>query len=218
MGLGSLRPRCVPYGTYHARRAICPPVHGVDFLSGACIARYRLGYPSGESPRCRERMGSQMVQPRFDGAVGRLCAHEQVSSVPSLTLIQGWLGWSTQREMLKGRSASTLCMIFRKQWGYLFNNDPQVVAIVASIMPYIALFQVSNSAETVSGEHCLYLQSEPRGGWLTIVRSPMDTPPRRVRFSARSACTPPARLSTSPRTTSSVCPSVSGSPFRLGLT
>ena len=33
-------------------------------------------------------------------------------------------------------------MAFKKNWGYLFNNDPEVVAIVASIMPYIALFQV----------------------------------------------------------------------------
>lgn len=34
-------------------------------------------------------------------------------------------------------------MAFKKNWGYLFNNDPEVVAIVASIMPYIALFQVN---------------------------------------------------------------------------
>jgi MATE family multidrug resistance protein len=38
---------------------------------------------------------------------------------------------------------SVICMAFKKNWGYLFNNDPEVVAIVASIMPYIALFQVS---------------------------------------------------------------------------
>jgi MATE family multidrug resistance protein len=33
-------------------------------------------------------------------------------------------------------------MVAKKNWGYLFNNDPEVVNIVASIMPYIALFQV----------------------------------------------------------------------------
>jgi len=37
---------------------------------------------------------------------------------------------------------SVICLAFKKNWGYLFNNDPEVVAIVASIMPYIALFQV----------------------------------------------------------------------------
>lgn len=37
---------------------------------------------------------------------------------------------------------SLICIIFRKNWGYLFNNDPDVVEIVASIMPYIGLFQV----------------------------------------------------------------------------
>ncbi len=38
---------------------------------------------------------------------------------------------------------SAILLIFRKNWGYLFNNDPEVVQIVATIMPYIALFQVS---------------------------------------------------------------------------
>jgi len=39
---------------------------------------------------------------------------------------------------------SSICMVFRKNWGYLFNSDPEVVAIVASIMPFIALFQTTD--------------------------------------------------------------------------
>ncbi|OJA16522.1 hypothetical protein AZE42_00654 [Rhizopogon vesiculosus] len=40
---------------------------------------------------------------------------------------------------------SVLLLIFRKSWGYLFNNDVEVVALVASILPLVALFQVFDS-------------------------------------------------------------------------
>ncbi|WVQ80696.1 hypothetical protein IAT38_002801 [Cryptococcus sp. DSM 104549] len=46
---------------------------------------------------------------------------------------------------------SSICIIFRKNWGYLFNNDPEVVELVASIMPYIALFQIADGAAATSG-------------------------------------------------------------------
>ncbi|KAF8079300.1 mate-domain-containing protein, partial [Lyophyllum atratum] len=43
---------------------------------------------------------------------------------------------------------STVFMIFRKSWAKIFNNDPEVVNVVASVIPLIALFQVvdGNSA------------------------------------------------------------------------
>ena len=37
---------------------------------------------------------------------------------------------------------STLFIVFRNKWAYLFNNDPEVVSLVASILPLAALFQV----------------------------------------------------------------------------
>ncbi|KAG2062769.1 MATE efflux family protein [Suillus decipiens] len=37
---------------------------------------------------------------------------------------------------------SALLLTFRKSWGYLFNNDIEVVTLVASILPLLALFQV----------------------------------------------------------------------------
>jgi hypothetical protein len=40
-------------------------------------------------------------------------------------------------------TCSVICLVFRKNWGYLFNSDPEVVAVVARVLPYIALFQVS---------------------------------------------------------------------------
>ncbi|RXK35738.1 MATE family multidrug resistance protein [Tremella mesenterica] len=46
---------------------------------------------------------------------------------------------------------STICMAFRKNWGYLFNSDPLVVDLVARIMPYIALFQVADGMAATSG-------------------------------------------------------------------
>ncbi|OXG27238.1 MATE family multidrug resistance protein [Cryptococcus neoformans Ze90-1] len=46
---------------------------------------------------------------------------------------------------------SLICIIFRINWGYLFNNDPEVVALVASVMPYIALFQIADGIAATSG-------------------------------------------------------------------
>ncbi|ODO05207.1 MATE family multidrug resistance protein [Cryptococcus wingfieldii CBS 7118] len=46
---------------------------------------------------------------------------------------------------------SSLCIIFRKNWGYMFNNDPEVVELVASIMPYIALFQIADGVAATAG-------------------------------------------------------------------
>lgn len=33
-------------------------------------------------------------------------------------------------------------MAFRKKWAYLFNNDKNVVVLVAQILPLVAAFQV----------------------------------------------------------------------------
>jgi len=33
--------------------------------------------------------------------------------------------------------------VARKRWGYLFNDDPEVVKLVAEVMPYCAIFQVT---------------------------------------------------------------------------
>jgi MATE family multidrug resistance protein len=32
--------------------------------------------------------------------------------------------------------------VARKRWGYIFNDDPEVVKLVAEVMPYCAIFQV----------------------------------------------------------------------------
>ena len=47
--------------------------------------------------------------------------------------------------------SSAICIIFRKNWGYLFNNDPEVVALVATVMPYIALFQITDGVTASTG-------------------------------------------------------------------
>ncbi|KIM55762.1 hypothetical protein SCLCIDRAFT_30109 [Scleroderma citrinum Foug A] len=47
---------------------------------------------------------------------------------------------------------STLFLVFRNKWAYLFNNDPEVVLLVASILPLAALFQVfDGTSGVVSG-------------------------------------------------------------------
>ena len=44
---------------------------------------------------------------------------------------------------------STLFIVFRNKWAYLFNNDPEVVSLVASILPLAALFQVFDGTSGV---------------------------------------------------------------------
>ncbi|KAI5118900.1 hypothetical protein M0805_002816 [Coniferiporia weirii] len=39
---------------------------------------------------------------------------------------------------------STMFFTFRKSWGYLFNDDPEVVSLVATILPLVALFQIGD--------------------------------------------------------------------------
>ncbi|KZT10436.1 MATE efflux family protein [Laetiporus sulphureus 93-53] len=46
---------------------------------------------------------------------------------------------------------STMFMVFRKSWAHLFNDDPEVVVLVASILPLVALFQVFDGLGGVTG-------------------------------------------------------------------
>lgn len=45
---------------------------------------------------------------------------------------------------------STFLLIFRKRWGYLFNDDEEVIALVAGIMPLVALFQIVDGMSAVT--------------------------------------------------------------------
>ncbi|ETW75964.1 multidrug flippase [Heterobasidion irregulare TC 32-1] len=47
--------------------------------------------------------------------------------------------------------SSTIFLVFRHSWGYLFNNDPAVIALVASILPLVSLFQVFDALSAVTG-------------------------------------------------------------------
>lgn len=46
---------------------------------------------------------------------------------------------------------STMFMVFRTKWAYIFNDDPDVVVQVASILPVVALFQVFDGMSAVTG-------------------------------------------------------------------
>jgi len=46
---------------------------------------------------------------------------------------------------------STMFMVFRSSWAHLFNDDPEVVELVASILPVVALFQVFDGLGGVTG-------------------------------------------------------------------
>ncbi|CAE6467908.1 unnamed protein product [Rhizoctonia solani] len=46
---------------------------------------------------------------------------------------------------------STFFLVFRKRWGYLFNNDETVIRLVSDIMPLVALFQIVDGMSAVTG-------------------------------------------------------------------
>ncbi|KAJ3573733.1 hypothetical protein NP233_g2238 [Leucocoprinus birnbaumii] len=46
---------------------------------------------------------------------------------------------------------STLFMVFRQSWAYIFNDDPKVVSMVAGIIPLCALFQAFDGITAVTG-------------------------------------------------------------------
>jgi len=47
--------------------------------------------------------------------------------------------------------SSVTFLVFRNKWGYLFNDDPDVISLVASILPLMALFQVFDGLNAVAG-------------------------------------------------------------------
>ncbi|CDO73899.1 hypothetical protein BN946_scf185016.g56 [Trametes cinnabarina] len=45
---------------------------------------------------------------------------------------------------------STMFMVFRHSWAHLFNDDPAVVSLVASILPLVSLFQVFDGLSAIT--------------------------------------------------------------------
>ncbi|KIO11262.1 hypothetical protein M404DRAFT_127956 [Pisolithus tinctorius Marx 270] len=46
---------------------------------------------------------------------------------------------------------SSTLLIFRRSWGYLFNNDPEVIELVAAVLPLVALVQIFDDSSAVVG-------------------------------------------------------------------
>ncbi|KAF8558231.1 MATE efflux family protein [Imleria badia] len=46
---------------------------------------------------------------------------------------------------------SIIFLVFRHKWGYIFNDDPEVVSLVASILPLVALYQVFDGTAAIAG-------------------------------------------------------------------
>ncbi|RPD65257.1 MATE efflux family protein [Lentinus tigrinus ALCF2SS1-7] len=45
---------------------------------------------------------------------------------------------------------STMFMVFRANWAHLFNDDPEVVSLVASILPWVSMFQVFDGLSAIT--------------------------------------------------------------------
>ncbi|KAI9197449.1 mate-domain-containing protein [Polychytrium aggregatum] len=46
---------------------------------------------------------------------------------------------------------STILFLIREKWGYLWNNDPEVVKLIAEILPLGAMFQISDGIGVIAG-------------------------------------------------------------------
>ncbi|KAG8848641.1 hypothetical protein FRB96_001048 [Tulasnella sp. 330] len=47
--------------------------------------------------------------------------------------------------------SSIIFLVFRHKWAYIFNSDPEVVALVAKVLPLVALFQILDGADNMIG-------------------------------------------------------------------
>ena len=127
---------------------------------------------------------------------------------------------------------STMFMVFRNTWAYIFNDDPEVVALVAAILPVVSLFQVFDGLGAVTGGILRAMGKQVRPSCLPISLhrhfkhdrrcrsshrpkpSYHHSPPHQIHRSFISIFiihSSPAPFSTCPPTTSSVSPSESGS-------
>ncbi|KAF8553983.1 MATE efflux family protein [Imleria badia] len=60
-------------------------------------------------------------------------------------------GTSIVMAIVVGCVFSAILLVFRHQWSYIFNSDPEVVSLVASILPIVALYQVFDASAGITG-------------------------------------------------------------------
>jgi len=60
-------------------------------------------------------------------------------------------------------------LVFRNHWAKLFNNDPEVISLVASILPLVSLFQVMDGLAAVVAGVLRALGLQGTGALLNLV-------------------------------------------------
>ncbi|CCA70523.1 related to ethionine resistance protein [Serendipita indica DSM 11827] len=64
---------------------------------------------------------------------------------------------------------SAVFLLFRKNWAYMFNDDPYVVKEVAHILPLVALFQIFDGLGAITGAILRALGKQDIGAMLSLV-------------------------------------------------
>ena len=64
--------------------------------------------------------------------------------------------------------SSTMFLVFRTKWAYLFNDDPEVVSVVASVLPITAVYQIFDGTNNVGGGVLRARGMQAIGAWLNL--------------------------------------------------
>ncbi|KAF5362798.1 hypothetical protein D9757_011004 [Collybiopsis confluens] len=96
----------------------------------SCSTSYQVPFALGVATSVRIGQLLGLGRPRS----AKLAAHAAILLGLGLSLIFSSIFW-----------------IYRKKWGYLFNNDEDVATMVASILPLVALFQVFDGNAGITG-------------------------------------------------------------------
>lgn len=67
------------------------------------------------------------------------------------------------------RTFSSIFLIFRKNWAYMFNDDQEIVDGVAGILPLVALFQIFDGLGAVTGAILRAKGQQDLGAMLSLV-------------------------------------------------
>ena len=85
------------------------------------------------------------------GNRARLAAYISLLIAVGVSTLNWRVGFLPQLIELISLSTSMVLLIFHTSWGYLFNNDAEVVKLVARVLPLVAVLQILDGLSVMTG-------------------------------------------------------------------